>query len=245
MPDERHEQNNDGDQRDMIRQLRVRLGECEEERARLAAAAMSENSRLRAEVAMLSARLSDVVAMLAAQQQAAEQAAEATRAEGWRAGYDQRAAEESSGPPPAPGERHLRIVSFAPVAAVAGRVLRHKVALSTLAAGALIVATVPHWATAEFRVAVPGHAASPSVVAQAFAPQQGQPSPPPGHGKSPRPSPGSSHGHGHSPSPGPQGTPPGQATPSPSPDATTDPGTPSATPAPDPSGTPAAACTPG
>ena len=251
MPDERHEQNSDN-RRD-IGWLRARVADGEEERARMAAAAMSERAQLRAEVAMLAARLSDVVAMLAAQQQAAEQAAAAARAEGWRSGYDQRAEEEAQVPPPrSPGERHLRIVGCAPAAAAAGRaLLRHKVALSVVAAGALVAAAVPAWHTAEFRVGVPGGGRGPSVVAQAFAPQQGRPSSPPGQGKSP--SPGSSHGHGHgSPSPGPQGTPPGHASPTPSPDATTDPGTPPATPAPDPgttdpdpSATPAAACTPG
>ena len=243
MPVERHEQ--DGDQRDMIRKLRARLDECEAERSRRAAAAMSEQAQLLAEVAMLQARLSDLTRMLLAQQEAASQ----LRAEGWRAGYDQRALEEEPQVPPpgTPGERHLRIVGCAPAAAAAGRaLLRHKVALSTLAAGALIVAAVPAWHTAEFRVAVPGRGAGPVATAQAFAPQ-GRPSSPPGQGKSPHPTPGGSHGHGHSPSPGPQGTPPGHASPSPSPDsAAPDPGTPAATPAPDPdpSGTPAAACTP-
>ena len=100
---------------------------------------------------MLRAQMADILAMLASQERAAAQAVEAARTEG----YEQRAAEESRVPPPrVPGERHLRIVGCAPVAAAAGRaLLRHKVALSVVAAGALVAAAVPAWHTAEFRVA--------------------------------------------------------------------------------------------
>ena len=70
MPDERHEQ--DDDSEDVIRQLRARVDECEAERARLAAAAMSENSRLRAEVAMLAVPARRMLwRLLGAQEQAA------------------------------------------------------------------------------------------------------------------------------------------------------------------------------
>jgi hypothetical protein len=167
MPVERHEQ-----EQDLIRQLRARLDECEAERARTAAAAERERAADRAELRMLRARIADISAALAAQQVAAAE----IRAEGWRAGFHEGhaagQADEASPPPgPAdPGERHLRIVSFAALAA-AWRVLRSKMVLAPVAATALVVAAIPAMHSAEFRGSV--SSAAPSITARAYAPQGG------------------------------------------------------------------------
>ena len=232
MLDEQHARD---DQQDMIRYLRARLDECEAQRAGMAAAAERERSGMRAEIRMLKGRILDILALLEAQQQAAGQAAECGRAEGWKAGYEQRAVEEAAQVPPrrdGPGGRHLRVVGVAvPAVAAAGRVVRSKLALAVPAAAALVLVVAPPMHTLEVRGHVPGPHGGPSAVSQAFTPS-GAPSPPgraakpvpPGQAKKSSP-PG--HGHGN-PSPG-----NGQ----PSPTATAATGTPAPAPDPAPAGT--------
>lgn len=254
MPDERHEQEN------IVRQLRDRVKECEEERARLAADAERDRSGMRAEIRMLTARIADILALLEAQQDAADLAAAQGRAEGWRAGYDQRATEEQPAeePPDEPPQRgrHLRVVGAAvPACAAAARVLRHKAALasaSVATAGLVAVAAMP-WQTAEFRSHVPGP--GPSVAARAYTPPGQVPGSPPGQSRSAPPGKRRGNGNGHgngggqpppgaaaAPGPSPRDTPPPSPEPSATqPDAdTTTPPSPRDTP---PSGS-AAACTP-